>query len=93
MIDNKGIRSLLPPFQTNDEIAAQEASKAAVEKRLGPTTPKPTINFDSLDQNISFGPEFYKPLKSKKQLEDEKYKRDLKESMATKQLKKMFVIK
>ena len=31
MIDNKGIRSLLPPFQTNDEIAAQEASKAAVE--------------------------------------------------------------
>ena len=74
MIDDKGIRSLLPPFQTDDEIAAQEASKAAVEKRLGPTTPKPTINFDSLDQNISFGHEYYKPLKSKKQLEDEKYK-------------------
>ena len=34
MIDNKGIRSLLPPFQTNDEIAAQEASKAAVEKKI-----------------------------------------------------------
>ncbi len=88
MIDDKGIRSLLPPFQTDDEIAAQEASKAAVEKRLGPTTPKPTINFDSLDQNISFGPEFYKPLKSKKQLEDEKYKRDFERDYGDKAIKK-----
>lgn len=82
-----GIRSLLPPFQTDDEIAAQEASKAAIEKRLGTTTPKPII-INTIDRNISFTPDFYKPLKSKKQLEDEKFKRDFEKEYGDKAIKK-----
>ena len=94
MTRDRGIRSLLPPVVDPEEEQLQAEAKAAVMKRLDvqpqvlPAAMDRLDTLESIDRNITFRPEFFKNVKSKKQLEDEKFKRDFERDYGDKAIKK-----
>ena len=92
---NKGIRSLIGADKFPDEIQEEQKAKAEIARRLGvPSLDLQAARTEEVKPdltNLTFKPDFFTNVKSKKQLEDEKFKRDLKEIMGMLLLKRMYL--
>ena len=89
---NKGIRSLIGADKFPDEIQEEQKAKAEIARRLGvPSLDLQAARTEEVKPdltNLTFKPDFFTNVKSKKQLEDEKYKRDFERDYGDAAIKK-----
>ena len=89
---NKGIRSLIGADKFPDEIQEEQKAKAEIARRLGvPSLDLQAARTEEVKPdltNLTFKPDFFTNVKSKKQLEDEKFKRDFERDYGDAAIKK-----